>query len=222
VTDDVNAGGRDDGEQRSLPMVNNVLDAAIRQASELSAEAVDRLRTQYPDASDAVLVNKLEALFTATVTTTGAATGAAGALPGVGTVAALAAGVGDGTFFLTASATHVLAVADVHGIHLENYERQRALLLMILTGGGMAAGMLRAAGRTGAQLGARGVKAAPLQTIREINRVLGPNFVAKYGTKRAILVLGRAAPFGIGFAIGGGGNFLMARDVVKATRKAFD
>lgn len=222
MTDDVNGRPPDDGEQRALPQITNILDAAIRRASKLAAGAVTKLRSQYPDASDEVLINKLEALFTTTVTTTGAATGAAAALPGVGTVAALATGVGDGTLFLTASATHVLAVADIYGIHVENYERQRALLLMVLTGGGTVGGMSRAAGRTGAHLGARSVKAVPLQTIREINRVLGANFVTKYGTKRGILVLGRAAPFGIGFAIGGGGNFLMARGVIKATRKAFD
>src|ERR1700759_2098137 len=33
---------------------------------------------------------------------------------------------------------------------------------------------------------------------------------------RPYSVLGRAAPFGLGVAIGGGGNFLMARGVIKA------
>jgi len=86
----------------------------------------------------------------------------------------------------------------------------------------MAGGISKAAGRTGSHLGARGVQAVPIETIRRINRVLGTHFITKYGTKRGIIVLGRAAPFGLGVAIGGGGNFLMARGVIKATRKAFD
>lgn len=182
---------KDDGTGDELREYNGLLDTAIRQASKLAGGAVDKLRAQYPDATDDALVKKLEALFSRTVTTTGAATGVVAAVPGAGTVAALASGVGDGTFFLTASAAHVLAVASVYGIRVEEYERQRALLLMVLAEGGMAEG-------------------------------LGARFVTRYGRKRGILVLGRAAPFGLGVAIGGGGNFLMARGVIKATRKAFD
>lgn len=219
---DIDAGDENDSEDRELREYNGLLDKAIQRASKLAGGAVDRLRAQYPDASNEVLVKKLETLFSTTVTTTGAATGGVAAVPGAGTVAALASGVGDGTFFLTASAAHVLAVAGIYGIRVENYERQRALLLMVLSGGGMAGGVSKAAGRTGSHLGARSVQAVPMATIRRVNRVLGTHFITKYGTRRGIIVLGRAAPFGLGAAIGGGGNFLMARGVIKATRKAFD
>jgi hypothetical protein len=94
-----------------------------------------------PEAAEEVLIKKLETLFSTTVTTTGAATGGVAAVPGAGTLAALATGVGDGTFFLTASAAHVLAVASVYGIRVGSYERQRALLLMVSAGGGMAGEM---------------------------------------------------------------------------------
>jgi hypothetical protein len=223
VKDDADgAGNAGDGDSSQLRDYNSILDKAIQQASRLAGSAVDKLRAQYPDATEEALIKKLETLFSTTVTTTGAATGGVAAVPGAGTVAALATGVGDGTFFLTASASHVLAVASVYGIRVENYERQRALLLMVLAGGGMAGGICKAAGRTGSHLGARSVQAVPMETIRRINRVLGTHFITKYGTKRGIIVLGRAAPFGLGVAIGGGGNFLMARGVIKATRKAFD
>lgn len=216
------ADGNGDRESRELRKYNKFLDRAIQQASKLAEEAVNKLRAQYPLATDEVLIKKLETLFSTTVTTTGAATGGVAAVPGAGTFASLAAGVGDGTFFLTASASHVLAVASVYGIRVEDYERQRALLLMVLASGGMSGGVTKAAGRTGSHLGARSVQAIPMQTIRRINRVLGAHFITKYGTTRGIIVLGRAAPFGLGVAIGGGGNFLMARGVIKATRKAFD
>ncbi|ALG86886.1 hypothetical protein [Gordonia phthalatica] len=198
-----------------------VLDTAIRQASKVAESAVGKLRKQYPDASDEVLIRRLETLFITTVTSTGTATGAAAAVPGVGTVAALAAAAGDGSYFLVAATSHVLAVANVNGIHIENYERQRALVLMVLAGGSVAGGVGKAAGRTGAHLGSKAAKAVPIETIRQINRVLGPQFVTRYGTQRGIIVLGRAAPFGIGAAIGGGGNFLLAKGIVKATRRVF-
>lgn len=215
-------GPRDDGQPKQLNRYDGILDRAIREASKLAGAAVEQLRAQYPNADDSTIIGKLEALFSTTVTTTGVATGGAAAIPGVGTLAALATGVGDGTFFLTASASHVLAVAHVYGIRVDHYERQRALLLMVLAGGGMAGGVSKAAGRTGSHLGAKAVQAAPMEGIRQMNRILGRNFVTKYGTRQGIVVLGRAAPFGIGAVIGGGGNYIMARGVIKATRKAFE
>jgi hypothetical protein len=55
-----------------------------------------------------------------------------------------------------------------------------------------------------------------------INKVLGRHFVTKYGTRRGILVIGKVMPFGVGFAIGAGGNLMMARGVIKTTKKMFD
>jgi hypothetical protein len=54
-----------------------------------------------------------------------------------------------------------------------------------------------------------------------MNKTLGYRFVTKYGTKQGILVLGREVPFGIGAAIGGGGNYLIGQGSVRAARKAF-
>ncbi len=42
------------------------------------------------------------------------------------------------------------------------------------------------------------VRGIPNSKILAVNKVLGKNFVTKYGTKQGILVLGRVIPFGIG------------------------
>ena len=89
----------EDGDKSGVARYDGFLDRAIQQASKLAGAAVEQLRTQYPDADDGVLVAKLEVLFSTTVTTTGAATGGMAAAPVVGTFAALATGIGDGTFF---------------------------------------------------------------------------------------------------------------------------
>ncbi|MER7065439.1 hypothetical protein ABZ649_17330 [Streptomyces albidoflavus] len=62
----------------------------------------------------------------------------------------------------------------------------------------------------------------PTATLRQINKVLGRNFVTKYGTRQGIVVLGRVAPFGIGAVIGGGANAALASLAVRAGRRAFD
>jgi hypothetical protein len=61
----------------------------------------------------------------------------------------------------------------------------------------------------------------PVETLRQINKILRRNFVTKYGTKQGIIVLGRVAPFGIGAVIGGGANAAVAALTVKAGRRAF-
>ena len=60
-----------------------------------------------------------------------------------------------------------------------------------------------------------------MTTIRQINKILGKNFVTKYGTKQGIVVVGKLAPFGIAAGIGASANALFARGVVRSTTKAF-
>lgn len=198
------------------------LDAAVHAAGELARRRVDALRRHHADLSDAQLLRKLDKTFTTAVVSTGAATGAAAAVPGAGTGVALAAAAGDASWFLTAAATYVLAAAELRGIRVETFEHERALVLLVLAGGGGSAFLTKAAGRTGPHLGKIVANAVPLQTIRSVNKVLGANFVTRYGTQRGILVLGKAAPFGVGFAIGAGGNLLMAKGVIKTAKTMFD
>ena len=61
-----------------------------------------------------------------------------------------------------------------------------------------------------------------METIKGINKVLGRHFVTRTAGKRGIIKLGSTAPFGVGFAIGGGGNLIMAKGIIKTTQKMFD
>lgn len=60
-----------------------------------------------------------------------------------------------------------------------------------------------------------------MSAIHSANRVLGPRFITKYGTKQGLLVLGRQVPFGVGAVIGAGGNATLGRATVLAARNAF-
>src|SRR3954468_19197508 len=95
---------------------------------------VGRLRAHSPDATPAEIVKKLEKHYLAAVMASGAAVGSAAAFPGVGTLAAMSAVAGETVVFLEATAVHVLAVAEVHGIPAEHRERRRALVLSVLVG----------------------------------------------------------------------------------------
>lgn len=197
-----------------------LLDRAFAAADGLIASRVDRLQARHPDATADQLVRKLETTFQSSVAASGAAVGGAAAVPGVGTAAAIAMTAGDTSWFMTAAAAHVLSVLRVHGIHITDLEHQKAIVLTVLAGSSGSTFVSKAAARTGAHLGKLLTNSVPLTTIRSINRVLGYNFVTRYGTRQGVLILGRAAPFGIGMAIGTGGNLLFAHGVVKATRRA--
>ncbi|MRH92804.1 hypothetical protein GFY24_36215 [Nocardia sp. SYP-A9097] len=195
-----------------------LFDKSLISADKLVSSRVKRIRERHPEATDAQLVKKLETTFLSTVVASGAATGGAAAVPGVGTVAAVATMGADTSWFLTASIAHVLSVLRVHGIHLTDLEHQKAVVLTVLVGGGGSNFMGKAAGRTGAHLGKLLTNSIPAATLKSVNKVLGVNFVTKFGAKQGVLVLGKAAPFGIGMAIGAGGNLVMAKGVIKATR----
>ncbi|MFD3810692.1 hypothetical protein [Rhodococcus sp. NPDC058639] len=197
-----------------------LFDRSLIGAGHLMRARVARLEQRFPDASEEQLLKKLETTFLSSVTVSGATAGGAAAVPGVGTAAALAMTAGDTSWFMTAAAGHVLAALRIHGIDITDLEHQKAIVLTVLAGGGGSTFFGKAAARAGGNLGKLLANAVPLSTIRSINRVLGYNFVTRYGTRQGILVLGRVAPFGVGMAIGAGGNLVMAQTVVKATRKA--
>ncbi len=214
------AGG--EGTARPLPRaVEVVLDRALRVQRPVVAAYVGRLRRRRPGATPAEVVTALERQYLAAVTGTGAAVGGTAAAPGIGTVAALAVSAGETATFLETSAVFVLAVAEVHGLEVEDVERRRALLLAVLVGDSGAVLMEKATGRAGkhwARLLPRGI---PPQAVEEANRRLARWVLRRYGARQGAVVLGRLVPFGVGAAIGGAANAAIGRSVVESVRRAF-
>jgi hypothetical protein len=77
-----------------------------------------------------------------------------------------------------------LAVAEVHGLRIDDLERRRTLVPTILLGNSGASFVEKAAGRTGKHWGRLLTEAIPLSTVTKVNKVLGRWFVTKYGTKQ--------------------------------------
>ncbi|WP_199422491.1 hypothetical protein [Actinotalea solisilvae] len=197
------------------------LDRALAIQQRVVERNVDRVRRSRPEAIPAELIGALEKAYTATVTATGAGAGAAAAAPGVGTPVALALGAGEAGVFLEATALFALSVASVHGVRVDDVERRRTLVLAVVLGDAGFMTVQRMAGRTGAHWGKKLTQKIPIEAIRAANRVLGRNFITRYGTRQGIIVLGRLAPFGIGAAIGAGANAAIGWGVVRTTRRVF-
>ncbi|MFS8100433.1 hypothetical protein LFM09_25220 [Lentzea alba] len=199
----------------------DLLDKAIGVQTSLVRKNIARARQRKPDATPAEVVSTLEKMYVSALAGTGAAVGGAAAAPGVGTGVALALSAGEALSSLELSTLFVLSVAEVHRVPLDEIERRRTLVLGILLGESGSKTIGKVAERTGQHWARQLVSKVPTATLRQINSVLGRNFVTKYGTKQGIIVLGRAVPFGIGAVIGGGANAAVATLAVRAARRAF-
>jgi hypothetical protein len=201
--------------------VLDLLDKAIDIQSALVRKNIARARQRNPEATPAQVIRNLERMYVSALTGTGAAVGGTAAAPGVGTGVALALSASEMFSSLELSALFALSLAEVHGVPIDEIERRRTIVMGIMLGGSGSATIAEAAGRTGQHWGRQIVGKVPVETLRQINKILGKNFVTKYGTKQGIIVLGRVAPFGVGAVIGGGANAAIGSLTVRAGRRAF-
>jgi hypothetical protein len=204
-----------------------VLSQIIERGSRVQGPAVkayvERLRQGNPDATPAEIVTKLEKQYIAAVMASGAAVGSAAAVPGIGTLAALSAVAGETVVFLEATALFVLAVAEVHGIPAEHRERRRALVLSVLVGEDSknAIADLIGPGRTSGAWLSDGAATLPLPAVSQLNTRLLRYFVKRYTLRRGAIMFGKLLPVGIGAVVGGVGNRLMGKRIIKHARAAF-
>lgn len=206
------------GESRKLDpraLVKASFDKALEAQYPLAVENVARLRRVHPDRSPEDLLSYLTKIYLGAVAGAGAGAGAAAAVPNgwVQVPAAFAHLLA----FLEAAVLYTLSVSEVHGLDVE---RRRLLVTSVLVRNSAATATLEPLiGRSVPYWGRQIVKAIPMSAVNKANKVLGPRFVTKYGTKQGLLVLGKQVPLFIGAGIGAGGNGLFGWLIVKASRR---
>lgn len=181
---------------------------------------VNRLRRLHPDWSPTDLIKSLNRTFMGTVTTTGAAAGLTSFLP-VDAPVSIPAAFADFLAFTEAAILYTLCVSEVHGLDPEDIERRRLLVTAVLLGNAGTSMLDPLIQRTGKYWAKSIVESVPMSAIKAANKVMGPRFITKYGTKQGVLVLGKQVPLGVGAVIGGGGNALFGYGILKATEKVF-
>ncbi|WIB72524.1 hypothetical protein [Curtobacterium sp. MCBD17_026] len=221
MTNDSDGGQTDADERHRWSLVRAALDKALSMQNTVVEKHINRARQRNPDATPADVVKTLELMYRSALTGTGAAVGATAAIPAVGTGAALALSGGEMLSAMELTVLFALSVAQVHGVRVEELERRRTLVLGIVLGGSSGETISKIAERTGKHWAKAIVDSVPLATLNQINKVLGPNFVTRYGTRQGILVLGKVVPFGIGAVIGGGANLAVSEATIRTTRRAF-
>lgn len=200
-----------------------VLEAAFVKTLELQRPAaaanVARLRRLHPDKSPQDIIRTLTKTYVGAVSVTGASAGAAAIVPN-GAVQ-IPAALADFLAFTEATVLYVLSLAEVHGLHPEDRERRKLLVLTVMVGDGAVGVLDKIIGKTGKYWAKAIVDKTPMAAINAANKLLGPRFITKYGTKQGVLVLGKQVPFGVGVLLGGGGNAGLAILTARSAKKIF-
>jgi hypothetical protein len=222
-TPDQMAAAGDEKPKASARALAQLIERSSRIQGPAAEAYVARLRRAYPGASPAEIAVKLEKRYLTALTASGAAVGSTATFPGVGTVAALSAGAGETVFFLEATALFVLALASVYGIPADHRERRRALVLAVLVGDDTkrALGELIGPARTNGGWLAEGMASLPMSTLARLNTRMLKYAVKKYTVRRGALMFGKMLPVGIGAAIGGVGNRVVGKKIIRNARTAF-
>lgn len=202
-----------------VPAIDKVVELRYDPMDELVA----RLTSRHPNATPSEVADEIIRRYRKELGTVGAATGGTAAMPGTGTSVALGLGFADVSWTTARLGEMIMALGIAYGHSAEEIEIRRAWILAVL---GMAMGAASAlesavpgiAGKGGAKL----VSAIPISQIVRINQLLGGRIIVKYGEKQGVIKLGKLAPFGIGAALGGGGNVLLVRAVGNRGKDFFD
>lgn len=215
--------------ERDLSWVVKAIDMVVEKQRPLVVKHLKSVRAKRPDVTPAEMIERLEKQYLAAVSTSGAAVGATAVAPGVGTVTSLGLTVAETVAFLEASAFFSQAITEVHGIHVDDPERSKALVMSLMMGK-EGSSLVRRVAEQG--LGRGASRDAFWGQLITTNLPSGfvANTVVDY-LKRAFFrrmaamtgrsAIGRAVPFGIGAVIGGVGNHLLGKAVVKNAREAF-
>lgn len=212
-----------------LGWMMKTLDGILGVQRPLVVNHLRSLRRKHPNLTPEQTIKRLEKQYLTAVSAGGAAVGATAVAPGIGTAAALGLTVAETAGFLEASAFFAQAVTELHGIALQDEERAKALVMGLMLGAGGQALVKRAAEQAVGRGGMPGntywgqliTSALPTGAMGQVVDYLRRAFLRRMARNTGTSMLGRAMPFGIGAVIGGVGNNILGRQVVKAAREAF-
>ncbi|MCV7192128.1 hypothetical protein H7I02_04845 [Mycolicibacterium brumae] len=208
----------------SAKILSYLLETSSRLQGPAIRAYVARVRRKHPEATPADVIKRMRRMYLASVVGSGAAVGAAAILPGIGTLAALAAISGETLVFLEATTLYVLAVAEVHGVEPTDHRRRRALVLAVLAGGEdgkHAVANVIGSGRIQGGWLSEGAAAIPMAGVSQINSRAVRYFAKKWAVKRTAVAAGKLLPLGLGAVIGGIGNWLIGRKFTQNAEDAF-
>ncbi|PPL17335.1 hypothetical protein [Microterricola pindariensis] len=186
------------------------------------------IRRKFPDATPDQLVRILELRYLAAVTTGGAAVGATAVIPAIGTGVTLALSGVETAGFLEATALFAQSVAEVHGIAVDDPDRARALVMTLMLGREGSDLVRNLAGQFTGGTFTRNMYWGEMVTSAIPATLMGPLvdrmktvFIRQFAVRGGASFIGKALPFGVGAAVGGFGNNILGKRVLRNARLAF-
>jgi len=211
----------------SNPMVVRGIDRVLTVQRPVVLAHIRSIRRGRPNATPEEIIRTLERRYLAAVTTGGALVGASAAVPAIGTGASLALSGVETAGFLEASALFAQSITEVHGIVVDDPDRARALVMTMVLGTAgsdlvkQLAGQAAGGGGKSVFWGEMITKSMPRAIMGPIADRIKTTFLKKFAVAQGTNVVGRLIPFGIGAVVGGGGNHLLGRQIVRASREGF-
>lgn len=186
------------------------------------------IRLRYPDANAADIITILERRYLAAVTSGGAAVGATAVVPAIGTGVTLALSGAETLGFLESTTLFAQSIAELHDMPVTDPDRARALVLTLILGSEGTALLKQLSKQAGGGGATRTEFWGELLTKSLPQAAIGPTvdrlksaFLHRLATHGSASIVGKALPFGIGAAVGAGGNYVLGRRVVTGARRAF-
>ena len=201
-------------------IISSTFDKALEVQYPLAIKNVERLRRVHPTKSPKELLAYLDKHYLRTVAITGFAAGTAAAVPNgvVQTTLAPAELLSS----LEASVFYVLCAMEIYGASIEDHERRQLIVRIILVGDSAVTEALRSLNkRTVPYWSKKLINSIPMSTIKRCNKVLGPRFITKHGTKQGVLVLDKQVPILLGAGIRVIGNTLFGYFTIASVKKVF-
>src|SRR5699024_8530492 len=200
-------GNAVDAKGRPTPTFQRAVLTAMRWQRPLVVSQLRRLTKKYPYDSPEELAQRIAKTYIGSLTTTGAAAGGVGAVPGIGTAASLGASFGAAIGFLELTSLYAQAVAELAGLHTKNDHESQTLVMTIMLGeDGRALLQQAASAQPGARFGTLGPAAWIASGITGLTErafnALSRRFMADLVRGETVRFLGRMVPFGIGAGIG--------------------
>ena len=227
TSDGAGAAGTPQDEGRAHG-VERGIDAVLSIQRPVVVAHLRSIRRRSPNATPDQIVRILERRYLAAVTTGGAAVGATAVIPGISTGITLVLSGVETAGFLEATALFAQSVAEVHGIAIDNPDRARALVMTLMLGNEGIDLVRQFAGQASGGGIARNAYWGELITNTMPKAVMGTVvdrlrhvFVRQFAVRGGAGIIGKAIPFGIGAAIGGAGNHILGRRVLRQSRLAF-
>lgn len=221
-----NASSAFDSNGQPKPAVTRTVDTVLKVQRPLILSMLKKMREKHPHETPAQIAKRLERQYLRDVTLGGGAVGATAFVPGMGTATSVSLSVLAVGGYLERTAIYAQAMAELHGVHVDDPEKARLMVMAIMLGedGSMLMNSILAhTGKTAGISRKWGMMMGSKDSgkIFSIERTIRNMFIKRFLTRQSGAVLGRALPFGVGAVVGSGANLALGKNVVKAVEETF-